>query len=80
MFHNYKIDAEFNADGVIVPGDATNPNIVYDEFTGGDPNMSRGEWLRTEAYWNGYRAYRRTRRAVGVFIGNPHATVPSYEI
>ena len=72
---NYKIDAEFNADGLIITGDATNPNIVYDEFTGGDPDMPEGSGNRHTGILSGIIG---EQGVVAAFISNPHATVPSY--
>ena len=72
---NYKIDAEFNADGLIITGDATNPNIVYDEFTDGDPDMPEGSGNRHTGILSGIIG---EQGVVAAFISNPHATVPSY--
>ncbi len=71
---NYKIDAEFNADGLIITGDATNPNIVYDEFTDGNPDMPEGSVDKHTGILSGIIG---EQGVVAVFISNPHSE-PSY--
>ena len=71
---NYKIDAEFNADGLIITGDATNPNILYDDFTNGNPDMPAGSVDRHTGILSGIIG---EQGVVAVFISNPHSE-PSY--
>ncbi len=61
---HYKIDAEFNADGVIVP---VADSIVYDEFTGGEPDSPTMASLRHTGMVTGLIG---EQGAVGVFIGS----------
>ena len=71
---NYKIDAEFNADGVIIRGDAANPNIVYDDFTDGNPNMPKGGGDKHTGILSGIIG---EQGVVAAFISIPHATAPT---
>ena len=71
---NYKIDAEFNADGVIIRGDAANPNIVYDDFTDGNPDMPKGFDDKHTGILSGIIG---EQGVVAAFISIPHATAPT---
>ncbi len=67
----YKIDAEFNADGLIITGDAENPNILYDDFTGANPDMPKGFEDSHTGILSGIIG---EQGVVAAFISNPHAT------
>ncbi|MCA8833779.1 MAG: hypothetical protein K8953_01730, partial [Proteobacteria bacterium] len=71
----YKIDAEFNADGLIITGDAANPNILYDDFTGANPDMPTGF---DDSHTGILSGIIGEQGVVATFISNPHATDNAY--
>ncbi len=66
---HYKIDAEFDSNGIIITGDAANPNIVYDEFTDSDPTMPT---TSAESHTGILSGIIGEEGVVAAFISNPH--------